>query len=178
MSCIALTTFMVEKQLKSLDINKSAGPDNIHPHLLKEAACEIAPALSILFQHSLHHKCVPSQWKVVYITPIFKKGDISKAENYRPFSLTSAAAKVLERIVNAALLQHLVTNEIISNRQQGFLPGQSVETNLLDTYKQVTQLLDKGLPVDLTLLDLAKGFNKVPHNWLPINILIWSSCST
>ena len=64
MSHITLTTFMVEKQLKSLDINKSAGPDNIHPCLLKEAACKIVPELSTIFQNSLDQKYVPSQWKL------------------------------------------------------------------------------------------------------------------
>ena len=155
---------MVEKQLKSLDINKSAGPDNIHPCLLKEAACEIVPALSIPFQHD--HMYVTSQWKLAYIPPIFKKGDRSKAEVYRSISLTSAVANVLERIVNDALFQHLVTNEIISNRQNSFLP---VET--LDTYLQVTQLLDKYLLVDLFLLDLAKAFNNIPHNQLRFKLV-------
>ena len=101
-------------------------------------------------------------------TTYLKKGDRSKAEVYRSISLTSAVANVLERIVNDALLQHLVTNEIISNRQNSFLP---VETNFLDTYLQVTQLLDKYLLVDLFLLDLAKAFNNIPHNQLRFKLI-------
>ena len=92
-----------------------------------------------------------------------QKGDRSKVENYRPISLTSSVAKVLERIVNDALLKHLVSNSIILDKQHGFLPGKSVETNLLETYELITQLLDRGFPVDLILLDIAKAFDKVPH---------------
>ena len=31
---------------------------------------------------------IPDDWKTVNVVPIFKKGDHSKAENYRPVSLT------------------------------------------------------------------------------------------
>jgi len=46
----------LKKQLKSLDTNKTVGPDNVHPHLLKEAAHETAPELTLLFQLSLDCK--------------------------------------------------------------------------------------------------------------------------
>ena len=166
MSTVVITVPMVEKRLKNLDANKSAGPDGIHSRLLKETATEIFLALCHLFQFSLDCRVVPSQWKTAYVTPIFKKGDWSKAENYRPISLTSAVTKVLERIVNDALLKHLVSNSIILDKQHGFLPRKSVETNLLETYELITQLLDRGFPVNLILLDIAKAFDQVPHSCL------------
>ncbi|XP_065568950.1 uncharacterized protein LOC136032608 [Artemia franciscana] len=86
------------------------------------------------------------------------QGDTCKAENYRPIGLTSAVAKVTERIINDRPFQHFVNNDIISNRQHDFLPGKPVETNLLETYE--------GLPVGLILLDIIKAFEEVPNNWL------------
>ena len=166
MSTVVITVPMVQKRLKNLNANKSAGPDRIHLRLLKETATEISPALCHLFQITLGCRVVPSQWKTAYVTPIFKKGDRSKAENYRPTSLTSAVVKVVERIVNDTLLKHQVSNSIISNKQHSFLPGKSVKTNLLETYELITQLLDRGFPVDQILLDIAKAFNKVPHSHL------------
>jgi len=35
-------------------------------------------------------------WKVGYVTPIFKKGNRHLPNNYRPISLTSSIAKILE----------------------------------------------------------------------------------
>ena len=154
------------KRLQNLDTNKSAGPDHLHPRLLKELATIIAGPLSDLFQKSINAKSVPSDWKTAFVTPIFKKGSRLKAENYRPISLTSVVAKILERVVNDTILEHLKVNNILSPNQHGFQPGKSVETNLLETYDIITDLLDKGLPVDLVLLDFAKAFDKVPHKRL------------
>ena len=36
--------------LKSLNINKSPGPDGIHPRIFKELAYELSEPLSFLFQ--------------------------------------------------------------------------------------------------------------------------------
>ena len=143
LSMVVITVPMVEKRLKNLDANKSAGPNGIHPRLLKETATKISPTLCHLFQFSLDCRVVPSQWKTAYVTPILKKDDQYKAENYRPISLTSADTKVLERIVNDTLLKYLVSSSIISDKQHGFLPGKSVKTNLLETYELITQLLDR-----------------------------------
>ena len=167
---ILLSPPVVQKRLEALDVNKSAGPDNLHPRLLKELAKEIAQPLCNIFQLSLDSKKVPKDWKLTHVTPIFKKGDRTKAKNYRPISLTSAVAKTLERIVNADILTHLCNNNILSPDQHGFLPGKSVETNLLETYSTITDHLEKGIPVDLILLDLAKAFDKVPHNRLRLKL--------
>jgi len=45
----------------------------------------------------------------IELTPILKKGDRSKAENYRPVSLTSIACKALERIITSSIVKHLHT---------------------------------------------------------------------
>jgi hypothetical protein len=36
-------------------------------------------------------------WKQALVTPILKKGDPTKKENYRPVSCLSVASKVLEK---------------------------------------------------------------------------------
>jgi hypothetical protein len=82
------------KLLKDLNPHKAAGPDNVAPTLLKECAIELSPSLSMLFQASLKQGSVPSDWKSAMITPLFKKGDRSKASNYRPVSLTSICSKI------------------------------------------------------------------------------------
>ena len=40
-----------------------------------------------LFKKSLHDTVLPDDWKRATVTPIFKKGNRDRAENYRPVSL-------------------------------------------------------------------------------------------
>lgn len=50
-----VTTSMVLTHLKSLDVRKSAGPNNSSAKFLKEVADEIAVPLTRLFNFSLQH---------------------------------------------------------------------------------------------------------------------------
>ena len=74
--------------MKNLKPHKAAGPDDIPLMLLKKAADEIAPAITLLFQASLNQGNTPSTWRKALVVPIFKKGSKSDASNYRPISLT------------------------------------------------------------------------------------------
>ena len=44
---------------------------------------EISYPLSLLFQKSLAEGAVPTDWKRANVSPIYKKGNKSAAENYR-----------------------------------------------------------------------------------------------
>ena len=160
----------VEARLKKLNPNKSVGPDGVHPRLLKELHVELSGPLTHLFQKSLDEKCISQDWRMAHITPIHKGGSKEDASNYRPISVTSAVGKLLEAIVNTAILKHLTTNKLFSSCQHGFRSGRSVETNLIDSYNYITDLLDQGFPVDIILLDLAKAFDKVCHKRLRIKL--------
>ena len=99
----------VEKLLKNLDLNKATGPDNIGPRILQIAAEELGPALSLIFQRSLDTGDLPESWFQTNISPIYKKGDRTLAENYRPVSLTSVCCKVLEHIIHSNIMHHFNT---------------------------------------------------------------------
>ena len=52
----------VLKRLDKLDINKSPGPDGIHPRIPYEVRNEISNALKIIFNNSLQTHQVPLDW--------------------------------------------------------------------------------------------------------------------
>ena len=80
---------MVQTKLEEINSNKSEGPDEIHPRLLKELSSVIAEPLAKLFQNSLVQGVVPNDWREANITALFKKSSKSASHNYRPVSLTS-----------------------------------------------------------------------------------------
>ena len=68
---------IILKKLNNLNVTKSPGPDNIHPHILYELRHEIATPLKILFETSYDLGQLPAEWKIGNITAILKKGNKS-----------------------------------------------------------------------------------------------------
>jgi len=59
LSNITISSDQIYEQLKSLKPFKSAGPDDIHPMFLKEAAFELSKPLRLIFQKSLDKDYLP-----------------------------------------------------------------------------------------------------------------------
>ena len=156
----------VEEKLAKLNLGKTPGPDKWHPLRLKGIADLISLPLSILFQKSLNEGILPTEWLKACITAIHKKGDKGTADNYRPVSMTSIICKLMVSIVRDKLVEHLVTNELLSNHQRGFVPQRDCMTNLLTCMEKWTEFLERGDSVDVIYTDFSKAFDSVPHQRL------------
>ena len=163
---IFITVEMVIEEIGRLKVNKSCGPDEIHPKMLKELVSIISLPLSILLNRSMQEGVVPTDWKKAYVSAIYKKGSKSVAENYRPISLTSLVCKLMESFVKNEIMTHLITHNLLSPNQFGFISGRSTVTQLL---KYLDKCIDKivgGNVVDCIYLDFSKAFDTVPHKRL------------
>ena len=146
--------------------DKSPGPDDLHPMLLKKCASAMAIPLSKIYNKSLNTGTVPKEWKLANVTPLFKKGKKSDPANYRPVSLTSVVCKVMESLVKSKLVEHLEKTGKLSSSQHGFTAGRSCLTNLLEAFENWTTALDEGWGVDVLFLDYRKAFDTVSHSKL------------
>ncbi|KAL5266962.1 hypothetical protein ACHWQZ_G004116 [Mnemiopsis leidyi] len=153
----------VKKQLLKLNIFKSSGPDGVHPKLLKSLAYDdsFVEAVTQLFVKCSETGTLPEVWKSASVVALFKKGTKSDPLNYRPVSLTCILCKVYEKLVREHLLDFLEGR--ISKHQHGFVKGKSCLSNLLETFDNILNLLDEGVPVDLLFFDFSKAFDTVPH---------------
>ena len=163
---VIITEELISKAIDRLNSSKSQGPDNIHPKLLKETQSIIKKPLQIIFEKSLSEGKTPKIWKNANVTAIFKKGEKSKAENYRPISLTSVPGKLMERLVRNAIVDHMTENNLFSTSQHGFISGKSCITQLLEFMEDITESIDNGKDVDIVYLDFSKAFDKVAHRRL------------
>ena len=166
MGDIRTTEDEVRKILSKLKVDKSLGPDNIHPYFLKETANELASPLNIIFNRSLESSELPDEWKKGKITALFKKGSKKVASNYRPVSLTSIVCKCLEKIVRERIISFMKNEKLFSNRQYGFISGRSIQLQLLEVLDKWTEALDEGHSIDCVYMDYAKAFDTVPHRRL------------
>jgi len=79
---------------------KAPGPDGWPAEIFKQCADHFCPSL---FNKSLDSSVLPSDWKIghIQVTPIFKKGNKTKVNNYHPVCLTSIIIKVFEKRVSS-----------------------------------------------------------------------------
>ena len=115
----------------------------------------------MLFNTSLGHGRLPSEWKSADVTPIHKKDSKELAENYRPISLLPIIGKIIERCVAKRLYDHLI--DFISPLQHGFLKNRSCTTQLVQVLHTLGQNLDKNIQTDVIYLDFSKAFDSVDH---------------
>ena len=160
---VAISYEVVLDKLLGLNASSSAGPDGIHPRVLRSCARVLAAPLSIIFARSLEEGCLPETWKLSRVVPIYKEGKKSTPLNYRPVSMTSMPCKVMERVLVDHIVEYLEENDLLANCQFGFRQGRSVEDQLLLMYGEVVARVDSGEVVDVVYLDLSKAFDVVHH---------------
>lgn len=150
--------------LEKLDQYKVSSPDNLPAIFFKKLARVISLPLSMLFNKSVTEGKYPDPWKESFITPVFKSGNRSNVNNYRPISILCAISKVFERIIFNQLYKHI--SDHISPVQHGFVFGRSTQTNLLEFIHFVVESMANGGQVDTIFTDFSKAFDQVSHNLL------------
>lgn len=98
----------------------SAGPDGLETKFAKLAAHIIVYPLADLFNLSLSICSVPQIWKCATVTPLFKGGDSSDVNDYRPISIICAIAKIFEKLIFNQLSHHINLFDILFPFQSGF----------------------------------------------------------
>ena len=155
--------------LESLDLlqaKKSQDFNGISMFLIKKLSFQLCKPLCHIFNLSLKNGIVPSQMKIAKIVPIFKSGDRTSMDNYRPISLMSCFSKILEKIVCTRLTNFLESNNIISKSQFGFRAGHSTVHPMVKFMNFVSNALNKKQHSIAIFCDLCKAFDTCNHQIL------------
>ena len=154
------------KIIDRLKLKTSCGHDGISTKLLKSIKHEVSPAITIIMNQSINTGIFPDKLKFAKVIPIFKKGDKSLFENYRPISILPAVSKNFERVIFDQLYAYFVTNELFCNSQYGFKKKHSTERAALELIDKIILDRDKGkIPINI-YLDLSKAFDTLDHSIL------------
>ena len=112
---------MVKTIIINLDSSKVSGPDCISVVVLKNCDPELSYISAELFKMCLKESCFPDFWNISLVFPVFNNiGERSTAKNYHPVSLLSVVSKVLEKLVNNRIVDHLEKRGFFSDFQYGF----------------------------------------------------------
>ena len=152
--------------LLAADSAKATGYDKIPKKLLKIAAPHICQSLTSLFNLSIETNIFPHKFGIANVSPLFKTGDHTDKDNYRPISVIPTVARIFERIIYEQLYTYLIENELINPQQSGFRSLHSTVTALLDLTNEWCYNIDRKMVNAVILLDLKKAFDTVNHSIL------------
>jgi hypothetical protein len=138
----------------------------ISSNFIKKIAEPISKPLYIIFAKSMESGEIPSQLKMAKIIPLFKSGDKSLMDNYRPIALLDTFSKIFEKIICKRLTSFLESNEKITPFQFGFRKEHSTVHPMLHFMNFVSEKLEKKHHVLAIFCDLRKAFDCCDHNIL------------
>lgn len=152
---------MASRLLCNLEPQKSMGPDETHPRVLRELVEELTKPLSIIYQQSRPTMEVPGDWKLVNVTPIIRRvGRRSrKLQACQPDLIVREGHGV---IIWSAIRYCVQDNQGFRPGQPHFMQGRSCLTNLIIFYDEVTCLVDMGEALDVVCLDFSRAFCDIP----------------
>ena len=156
------------KIIRSLNINKAHGHDDISVRMIKMCDESLVQPLSLIFRGCIDTGIYPDTWKKSNIVPVHKKGDKQIVNNYRPVSLLPICSKILEKIIFDSIMRFLNKNKLLSDAQSGFRPSDSCEYQLLSIVHDIYKSFDCNPPLEVRgiFLDISKAFDRVWHDGL------------
>ena len=152
--------------IQNLNLNKAHGHDKISIRILKLCDDSLCRPLELIFKDCLTNGIFPSDWKKGSIVPVHKKNDKQCLNNYRPISLLPICSKIFERLIFNEMFEFFIENNLISQHQSGFKPGDSCINQLSSITHEIHQSFDDGFDVRSVFLDISKAFDKVWHDGL------------
>ena len=130
-----------------------------------------------LLLHKLFNVCFkfglsPSDWLKSDLKPLFKGGnkDPRNPLDHRPVCIMSCIAKIYSCVLNRRLQNHLNTNNLLSDSQNGFRAGRSCIDHIFSLVTILRNRKQENKQTFLCFVDFRRAFDSVNHVLL-FNIL-------
>jgi len=153
----------VHNILINLKDETAARCDGVSIKILKHVVNYIIGPLTHIYNLSIKNSIFPEEFKLAVIKLIFKKGDKSCLNNYRPISMLSNFSKIFEKIIKNRLLRYLEKFKLLSKNQFGFRPGLGTENALYSATRFINYALENNKKALAIFVDLSKTFDTVDH---------------
>ena len=129
---------MVKKVITNLDLSKESGPDWAPVVVLRNCELELSYIPAELFSKCLKESCFLD-------------------------CFLSVVSKVLEKLVNNGIVDHLEKCGLFSDFQYGFRSSRSTADLLTVVSDWIARAFNRPVATQAVALDISKAFNRVLH---------------
>ena len=166
--------------LGSITYKQASGGDRIPAELLKILNDDVKVMHSICQQIWKICQQWPQEWKRLVFIPTPKKGNDKECSDYCTIALISHASKVMLKILQARLHQHM--NRELSDVQAGFRKGRGTRNAIANIHwmmEKAREFQKTTTSVSLTTLKsltvwITTNYGKFLKRWF----LSWETCMT
>ena len=164
-SFVEIDVTEMKNEINKLNTKKAGTFMNIPVKILRDAVDIVAQPLTDIWKEEVvKGKKFSSQLKLADITPIHKKLETIKKENYRPVSLLPIVSKLFERIMQKQMVAYI--EKFLSPYLCGYRKGFNAQYALLAMIEKWKACLDGKGFAGAILMDLSKAFDTINHELL------------
>ena len=158
-----ITLDEVEGAISRLKKGKAPGPDMYPTDLFIQGGDNLRSAIHTLFSMSWKEGALPEMWKSADVKFLRKPGkpNYYSPSSYRPISLTSCLAKIMERIITSRLEAHIEGNHIIDAEQDGFRRKHSTVHAVLRLVQAIHNGFERDQYTAAIFIDLKGAYDSI-----------------
>ena len=150
--------------IKSIPL-KMSPVDFVPTFLLKQCSDVFATLICRLANLSFSEGVFPDIFKVGQVTPLLKKPGAATNDpaNYRPITNSNTIGKILERLAQRRIREHLSLSPNHGTFQSAYRALHSTETAMTRVVNDLLTAVDSGKPSVLLSLDISAAFDTIDH---------------
>jgi hypothetical protein len=152
--------------ISKLSNSKAEDCYGLSNYVIKYISKEISFPLAVIINRLFNTGVFPDCLKITVTVPIYKKGNKSDPNNYRPISLIPIVSKIVEICIHKQIVTYFETNNLLTTAQFGFRSKLSTVKAIENIVSNIYEGFENKIISCATLLDLSKAFDMVPHNIL------------
>jgi len=167
-----ITMDELEGSILKLKKETAPGPDHFYTELFIKSGTELRRKLLEIFNQSWESGILPMNWRRANVKFLKKpnKANYNQASSYRPISLTSVVAKIMERIITYRLEGFAETFNIIDPEQEGFRHFRSTTNALMSITQDIFNGFNKSQSTAAVFIDFEKAYDSVWREGLMVKL--------
>ncbi|KAG8323365.1 hypothetical protein J6590_108424 [Homalodisca vitripennis] len=156
----------IVKVVQDMRGGSAPGLDDLPVWSIKENIQVLKFPLSHVINNSFRQGIYPVAFKSGKVIPIYKGGPKNQCISFRPITLASVLAKILEKCVRKQFQNYVTNHGFLYGNQFGFRSDKNLNDNLFSFTKKIHDAVGRNKKVLIVFIDLAKAFDTVNRELL------------